>query len=124
MSTREPDEGDPDGIDFARTRQQDPGGQHEVVGAVRAMVAERDPAHRVGDVLVEAREEAEAVLSRKVLTAAGASAWDRHASRFAAERGLALVDGDREPALGQFVRGAEAADAAAQYRNGVLRWRR
>ena len=114
--------GDPDGVDLARPGEQDPGGLHEVVGATRPAVAERDPAHRVGDVLVEAREEAEAVLSREVLPSPGARAGNRHAPRLAAERGLPLVDGDGEPALGQFVGGAEAADAATQYRDSVLRW--
>jgi hypothetical protein len=44
----------------------------------------------------------------------------RHASGLAAEGRLPLVDGDRESALGQFVGGAEAADAATDYRDGVL----
>ncbi len=112
---------DPHRVDPARAGKEDSRGLHEVVRAARAAIAERDSAHRVDDVFVEAREETEPVLAGQILASAGARTRDRHAPRFAAERGLPFVDGDREPALGQFVGGAETADAATEHGNRLIR---
>ena len=110
---------DPYGVELAGAREQDSRRLHEIVGAVPAAVAERDPPHRVGDVLVETGEEAEAVLSGQVLPSPRAGAGDRHAPGLAAEGGLPLVHGNREAALRQFVGGAEPADSATQDRDTV-----
>ena len=63
--------------------------------------------------VVEAGEEAEAVLAGQVAAAARRGAGDRDAARLAAER-VALVDGDLEAALGELVRRGEAGHAAAE----------
>ena len=74
----------------------------------------RNPAHRVGDVTVEAREEAEPVLAGQILAAVLAGARQREAAGLAAGDGEQLVDLDVEAALDQLVGGAEAGDAAAE----------
>ena len=78
---------------------------------------DRDPAHRVREVTVEAREEAEAVLARQVGAPVLARAGVRDAARLAAQRVAHLVDRDLEPALGQLVGGAQARHPAAQHRH-------
>jgi hypothetical protein len=114
--------GDPDGIDLALARKQDPRRLHQVVTTVGAARPERDSAHGIGDVLVEAREEAETVLSGKVHASADAAAGYRHAACLAAERGIALVHRHRQAAFGQLVRRAESAHPAAEDRYRLLRW--
>ncbi len=74
----------------------------------------RDPAHRVGDVTVEAGEEAEPVFAGQVLAAVLARPRHRKAPRLAAGNRKELVDLDVEVALDQLVGGAEARDAAAE----------
>jgi hypothetical protein len=96
-------------------REQDARRRYEVVGGRPAAV--RDPRHRVGQVAVEAREEAEAVLGRQVGPPAGARSGHRHRARLAAEGVARLVHGDVESALGELVRGAQPAHPAAQDRN-------
>jgi hypothetical protein len=102
-------------------REENPRRLNEIVVAARAGRPERYSPHRIGDVLVEARKETEAVLARQVGASADAGAGSRQASRFAAERVAPLVDGDGEAALGELLRGGEAADAAAQDRDGTFR---
>ena len=85
----------------------------EVVPDAVGVAGERDAPHRVRDVVVEAGEEAEAVLAGQVATAAGGGAGHRDAARLAAER-VALVDGDVEAALDELVGGGEAGHAAAE----------
>ncbi len=100
--------------------------RHQVVGRAAA-VERRDAPHRVDDVAVEAGEESEAVLARQVvldgieaavgeLVAAAALAVvaHRHAARLAAGEVAAFEHDHLEAALGQLVRGAHAADAAAE----------
>src|SRR5690606_1355562 len=65
-------------------------------------------------VLVEAREEPEAVLSGKVLAASGPGVRHGDAAVLAAPR-LAFVDGDLEPALGELLGGGEPAHPAAEH---------
>ena len=74
----------------------------------------RDPAHRVGDVTVEAREEPEPVFAGQVLAAVLAGLRHREASRLTAGDRQQLVDLDVEAALDQLVGGAEPGDAAAE----------
>ena len=76
-------------------------------------------AHGVGDVPVEAREEPKPVLTGKIPSAVYAGVRHGDGAGLAAEHWLALVDADAEPAFGEFVRGAQAGDAAAQDRNRV-----
>ena len=85
--------------------------EHVPVGAIRR------PAHRVGDVFVEAREESKPVLSRQVRPAVAAGIRSRDAAGLAAQHGFALVDAHAKSALGQFVSGAQPGDAASQNRN-------
>ena len=85
----------------------------EVVPDAVRVAGERDPAHRVRHVVVEAGEEAEAVLARQRLAPARGGAGHRDAARLAAER-LALVDVHAEAALDELVRGREARHAAAE----------
>ena len=73
-----------------------------------------DPAHGVGDVAVEAGEEAEAVFAGQVAAAVLARPGHREAPGLAAWDGKQLVDLDVEAALDQFMGGAEAGDAAAE----------
>jgi hypothetical protein len=68
-------------------------------------------------VAVEAGEEAKAVLGRQIVAPVGARSGHRVAARLAAEARAALVDGDREPALGQLVRSGQTGDAAAEDRD-------
>ncbi len=90
-------------------------------------VERRDPAHRVDHVLVEAREEAEAVLAgqpmldrrharvRELVAAAALTAFGhRDASSLAAGQLATFENDDLEPALAELVRGAHACDAAAE----------
>ena len=99
----------------ARLREQDAGGVGEVVEHGPAAV--RYPPHRVRHVLIEAGEEAEAVLGRQVLAVAGAGVRDRQAARLAAGDVARLEHDDLEAALGQLVRGGEAGDAASEDRH-------
>src|SRR5690606_29173010 len=85
----------------------------KVLGDVAA-AGQRDAAHGVRQVLVEAREEPEAVLSGKVLAASGPGVRHGDAAVLAAPR-LAFVDGDLEPALGELLGGGEPAHPAAEH---------
>ena len=87
-----------------------------VVDAVLVCLVRRSP-HRVRDVVVEAGEEAEAVLAGERPAPAGRGAGDRDAARLAAER-LALVDRDLEAALGELVRGCQPGHPPAEDRHG------
>ena len=89
------------------------GGGAQGVGHRAAAPIRRSP-HRVDDVAVEARVEAEAVLARQVASAGGAGARHGLAARLAAGAGPPLVQGDREAALDELVGGGEAGDAAAE----------
>ena len=91
-------------------------GVDEVIEDPARVTGHRDATHRVGHVLVEAREESKAVLARQVPASAGAGPRDRDAARLAAE-GLWLEHSHLEAPLGQLVRGGESADAAAEHRH-------
>src|SRR5439155_1487918 len=67
----------------------------EVVPDAVGVPGERDPPHRVGDVVIEAREEAEAMLAGQVPPPVARRPGDGDRACLAAER-LALVDGDVE----------------------------
>lgn len=67
------------------------------------VAAERDPAHRVGQVAVEAGEEPEAVLARQRPAAALAGARHVHAAGLATEHRVVLVDRHRVAAQGEFM---------------------
>ena len=67
-----------------------------------AASGERDASHRVGDVVVEAGEEPEPVLTGQVRPPSDAGAGNGDAAGLAAER-LAFDDRDLEPALDQLV---------------------
>src|SRR5436305_1054850 len=73
-----------------------------------------DPAHGVGEVPVEAGEEAEAVLAREVQPRWLARARDRNAAGLATRQRPLLVDGDLEAALDQFVGGTHARHATPE----------
>ena len=77
----------------------------------------RDPAHRVGDVSIEAREEAEAVLGRQVGATVHPRARHRQAPRLAPGNRPALEHHHVEPTLGQLVGGGQPGHAAAQHRH-------
>ena len=98
-------------------REHHPVGGHQLVEDVMAGPRAGDALHRVGQVAVEAREEAEAVLGRQVVAPVGARSAHAVAARLAAEARAALVDGDREAALGQLVRGRQTGDAAPEDRD-------
>lgn len=68
------------------------------------------------DVLVEAREEAEAVFTGQIEAAACRGAGGGDAARLAAERGR-LEDGDLEAAFDQLVRGGRSGHPAAEDRD-------
>jgi hypothetical protein len=89
---------------------------------LRAARPERYSPHRVGDVLVEPGEEAEAVLRGKIEAPLRAAACDRQAPCLAAERRVALEHGDPEAPFGKLLRGAESADSAAQDRHRGFRF--
>ena len=89
--------------------EQDPLGADQAIA--RGAGAGRDPRHRVRQVAVEAREEAEPVLGGKPRLRR------RVAARLPAGDGALLVDRDREPALGQLVGGAQTGDAAPENRH-------
>ena len=80
-------------------------------GAARPV---RNPAHRVGDVTVEAGEEPEPVFAGQILAAVLARPRHGKAPGLAAGDGKELVDLDVEVALDQLVGGAEPGDAAAE----------
>jgi hypothetical protein len=90
--------------------------EQHLLGADEVTV-DADAAHRVRHVAVEAGEEAEAVLGRQVAAAVGPRARDGQAARLAAETVARLVDGDREPALGELVCGGETRHATTQDRD-------
>src|SRR4029453_5461272 len=77
-------------------------------------MAVRDAAHRVGDVAIKAREEAEPVLAGQIAPAVGAGAFDREAPGLAAGGRQQLVDLDVEAALDQFVGSTQPCDASAE----------
>jgi hypothetical protein len=91
------------------------GGHQVVLDAVR-VGAERDPLHRLGDVVVEAREEPEAVLAREIRPTAGARPRDADAAGLAAP-GARLEDGHLEAALGQLVGGRQTGHATPEDRD-------
>jgi hypothetical protein len=90
-----------------------PGRIDQIVRDVAARAA-RNAAHRVRDVPIEPREEAEAVLARQIPPSAGAGSLQGETARLAASHREQLVDLDLEAALDQFVRGAQAGDPAAE----------
>ena len=76
------------------------------------VVAIGDPAHRVGNVVVEAGKESEPVFAREPHPAACRRAGDTDRARLAAQRGR-LVDVHLEAALGELVSDGKARHAAA-----------
>ena len=80
--------------------------------------AVRDPAHRVGQVAVEAGEEAEAVLGRAGRRGRPCPSPGTGIERALPPKARAPRTRSREPALDELVRGAEPADAAAEDRHG------
>src|SRR5688572_2555180 len=96
----------------AEAGERDAGGVDQIVG--HSAVAARNPAHRVGDVAVEAGEEAEAVFARKVRPAVRTGAGNAEAPGLAAGNRQQLVDLDVELTLDQFMRSAEPGDPAAE----------
>ena len=107
-------------------RDPDPRRRHQMVRHL-APVERRDPAHRVDHVLVEAWEEAEAVLAgqpmldrrdarvRELVAAPALTAFGhRDASSLAAGQLATFENDDLEAALAELVRGAHACDAAAE----------
>ncbi len=103
-------------------------GVDEVVPDAVGVAGERRTTHRVRHVVVEAREEPEAVLPRQLPSSAGRGAADRDAPGLAAPGGR-LEDGHLVAALDQLVRGRQAGHAAAEDghaptgRAGERRWR-
>ena len=114
--------GDPERIDLTLARKQDPRGLYQVVATVGAARPKRDSTHGIGDVLVEPREEAETVLSGKVLASAHTPAGYRQAASLAAEGGVALVNRHRKTPFRQLVRRAQSAHAAAEDRYRMFSW--
>jgi hypothetical protein len=90
------------------------------VAPTRFSTAVDEPPHRVRQVTVEAREEAEAVLGRQVGAALRAGAGHRQAAGLAAGDVTCLEHDDLEPALGQLVRRREARHAAPEDRDSVV----
>ena len=88
-------------------------GVDEVVPHPVGVARERRTPHRVRDVVVEAREEPEAVLAGQVPATARRGAGDRDAPGLAAE-GSRLEDRHVVPALDQLVGGRQAGHAAAE----------
>jgi hypothetical protein len=84
-----------------------------VVDAVR-VAGEGNPAHRVREIPVETGKETEAVFARQRLAPTARRPRDVHGAGLAAEDVVVLVDGHGVAPLGEFVRGAEAGDAAAE----------
>ena len=85
----------------------------EVVEHPMRLVAIRDAAHRVRNVLVEARKETEPMLAGQSASPAGPR--DRiHAARFAAGQRPQLVHDDVESASGQLVGGGHTGNAATE----------
>ena len=78
-----------------------------------AVARERDPAHRLRQVLVEAEDRPEPVLGREVGAAAAAGVGHADAARLASER-LALVDADAKAELGELLSRGEPGDSAAE----------
>ncbi|CAN5897852.1 hypothetical protein BH23GEM7_BH23GEM7_29330 [soil metagenome] len=110
-------------------RDADARSRHQVVRHAAAP-AGGDAAHRVDDVLVEAREEAEAVLAGHPVhrvagslvgvprlggPEAGADRRNGNAARLAARDGAPFENDHLEAALGQLVRGRHPADPAAEH---------
>jgi len=102
-----------------RLRHEDSRRSDEVARHAVGAAGDRDAAHRVGQVAVEARKEAKAVLGGQVGAAAGARARDGHAARLATQVRPRLVDGHLEAALGELVGRAQARDAAAEDRHRI-----
>ena len=73
-----------------------------------------DPAHRVGDVSIEPREEPEPVFAGQILTAVLAGIRNREASGFTSGDWKQFVDLDVKVALYELVRRTEPRDAAAK----------
>jgi hypothetical protein len=87
-------------------------GVNQVVKDRRPVVG--DASHRVRDVAVEPREEAEAVLAGEVRAPVRAGVGHPQAAGLPARLGVHFVNDDLEPALGELVGGGHAGDAAAQ----------
>ncbi len=95
-------------------------GAHEVVPHTVGIAREGDAAHRVRHVVIEAGEEPEAVLARQRPPAALPGPGHRDAPALTAER-FALVDGDLEAALRQFVRGSEPGHPTPEHGHSTPR---
>jgi len=105
--------GQPGDLGLPGTRQQDARGSRKIVERV-AVRAIRNAPHGIGDVLIKAGEEAEAVLPGKRQPAAAFRTGNRNAARLSSEHALAFIHPHPKAALGQFLRGAEPRDAATQ----------
>jgi hypothetical protein len=101
-------------IEAASASDLGPARRYEVV--VHVAAAERDRLHRVGQMAVERREEAKAVLAGKVAPAVCTRSRHEDAPRLAAGRRACLEHGDLERAVRELVRGAHPRAAAAQHR--------
>src|SRR6185437_7979831 len=75
--------------------------------------------HRIGNVLVERREETEAVFAGKIFAAVDACVGDRDAAGLASEDVILLIYRYFEAAFHEFVRGTQAGDTASKNRNLV-----
>jgi len=89
-------------------------GRGQVVADAVRISAVGDAGHRVGQVPVERREEAEPMLARQIASPRDAGARHEGAAGLATGAGRGFIDGDVEPPLGQLVGGAEATDPASE----------
>ena len=88
----------------------------EVPALHGAAAGHRNPRHGIGDMLIAAGEEAEAVFARQRHPTSGRSTGHVVAARLTTEVGR-LVDGHRESALDEFVRSRQTGHPAAEDRH-------
>ena len=96
-----------------------PASRHQVREHTIALAPERDPAHRVRDVAIEAREEAKAVLAGQITAPVRPRPRHRHAPRFPSGGRAGFEDHDLEIALRELVRRAHPGDPASENEDPV-----
>src|SRR5581483_402446 len=102
---------------FADPRDLRARGLNQIVKHSLPVGAERDALHGICNMLVEAREEPEAVLPRKVLPSVLARAGNEDGSRLPAPTTFCFVDCHLKAAFVQFLRSTQSANPTTQDRN-------
>ena len=106
--------GGSDDLRSTGTRHLHPCRRDEVREHAVALASERNPAHGVRKVTIEAGKEAKAVFAGEIAAALGPRPGHRHAPRLSARDRARLEDHDLEVALGELVSSAHPRDPASE----------